>query len=121
MSTKFPKIFILLASLLWGTGFLPAGPENSVQAQYVQLTAEQMKAALHCPTDASKAFVDDCFVLAARGILPESLILSAFQYAMRKPKNQWVYFEKTLILRCEKINIDLVAEMARLHKASKKD
>ncbi|MDO4570348.1 MAG: hypothetical protein Q4D38_08195 [Planctomycetia bacterium] len=74
---------------------------------YLQLTPAQAKAALLCPTDESKQFVEDCFELVYLGKLPESVVLSSFQYAMAKPKNKWVYFEKSMELRCEKMRIDL--------------
>ncbi|MDO4627875.1 MAG: hypothetical protein Q4C70_01695 [Planctomycetia bacterium] len=116
MTAKFPKIIILSSLILLGSGIadIPAFMPTT-QAQYIQLSADQMKAALQCPTDASKEFVDDCFTLVTRGILPESLVLSAFHYAMGKPKNRWVYFGKSLEVRCDGLGIDLHAEMKKLH------
>ncbi|MBE6426972.1 MAG: hypothetical protein E7028_00030 [Planctomycetaceae bacterium] len=112
--TQFAQI-IFFWSLLFGLPiFQTEDFTPSAQAQYIQLTPDQMKAALFCPTDESKKFIDDCFALVQRGILPESLVLSAFQYAINKPKNRWVYFETSLSLRCERMGINLAKEIAKL-------
>lgn len=117
MSHKFPKITILAAALFLGTPFLPWNVDSSkTQAQYLQLTAEQMQAALLCPTEESKAFITDCYELVALGVVPESLVLSSFNYAYQKPKNRWAYFQASLERRCEKLRIDLPAEIKKLHK-----
>lgn len=116
MSHKFPKITILAAALVLGTPLLPWNADPcETQAQYLHLTAEQMQAALLCPTDESKMFVTDCYELVARGIVPEALVLSSFNYAYQKPKNRWVYFQESLKRRCEKMGIDLAAERKKLH------
>ncbi|MBO5438970.1 MAG: hypothetical protein J6A23_15030 [Thermoguttaceae bacterium] len=116
MNHKIPQIAILASALFLGAPFLPWNDTpNTVQAQYLQLTAEQMQAALLCPTDESKAFITDCYELVARGIVPESLVLSSFNYAYQKPKNRWVYFQASLVRRCEKLRIDLWKEIQKLH------
>ncbi len=116
MNANFPKFIILSAIFLLGNGIVDISASNpTAQAQYIQLSPDQMKAALQCPTDASKEFIDDCFTLVARGTLPESLVLSAFHYAMEKKKNRWVYFGKSLEVRCEGLGIDLAKEMKKLH------
>ena len=123
MLNKLPKLMILCSVFLLGTGFLPQTffSRQTVQAQYIQLSADQMKAALRCPTDESKEFVDDVFTLVARGIVPESLVISSFNYAYKQPKqNQsWYYFQRSLELRCEKLGINLEREMSKLHKKEK--
>ncbi|MGN1273253.1 MAG: hypothetical protein ACI4UF_01570 [Thermoguttaceae bacterium] len=119
MLKNFQKLTLLCSVLLSGSGFLPGTYFlQQVQAQYMQLSAEQMKAALRCPTDESKEFVDDVFILVARGIVPESLVISSFNYARQQPKqNQaWYYFQRSLELRCEKLGINLDREMNKLHK-----
>lgn len=114
---KLSKATILAIFLVLGTISAPTFDDSlTVQAQnYIQLTPAQMKSVLQCPTDESKQFIDDCFKLAALGKIPESLILSAFQYALEKEKNRWVYFQKSLTMRCSYIGIDLASERAKLH------
>ncbi|MCR5165439.1 MAG: hypothetical protein K6C40_15675 [Thermoguttaceae bacterium] len=122
MLKNFPKLLILCSVLLLGAGVLPGTFfSQTVQAQYIQLSADQMKAALRCPTDESKEFVDDVFTLVARGIVPESLVISSFNYAYKQPKqNQsWYYFQRSLDLRCDKLGINLDREMSKLHKKEK--
>ena len=82
----------------------PAGAQETSQ-----LTADLVKAILRCPTPESQQFVDDAFELVRRGKVPEQLLLSAFNYARKKPKNQWAYFEKTLEFQCTQVGINLEA------------
>ena len=117
MNRKILKTVLLASALLLGMPILTWNQTaHEIQAQYLQLTPEQMQAALLCPTDESKTFVNDCYELVARGIVPESLVLSSFNYAYQKPKNRWVYFQASLARRCEKLGIELSAEMRKLHK-----
>jgi len=123
MLTRFTKAFVLCFVFLLGTGILPpSNVSQVVQAQYIQLSPEQMKAALRCPTDESKQFVDDVYVLVSRGILPESIVISSFNYARKQPKqNQaWYYFQVSLEIRCGKLGINLNREIQRLHKGEEK-
>lgn len=107
------NLFIALAGLL-GTGMMPQCETSASAQEYIQLSAEQMKSALRCPTEESQKFIDDCFQLVALGKVPESLVLSAFQYAMGKQKNRWVYFEKSLEVRCSRLGIDIYKEIEDL-------
>ena len=92
--------------------------QNSVSAQkYMMLTSQQAQAALRCPNENAREFVDDCFTLVNRGRLPEIILISAFQYAISKPQNQWYYFEQNITLRSEKIGINLAKEISNLKKS----
>ena len=61
------------------------------------------------PTDESKAFVDDCFALVNLGKIPQSAVLSSFQYAMRQAKEnqRWYYFQKSMEVWAQNLKIDL--------------
>lgn len=119
MQKKLISCFVAASICVGLSCALPWENETVSAQEYVQLTAEQMKAALRCPTEESQQFVDNCFKLVALGKLPESFVLSAFQYAMGKSKvtNRWYYFEKSLALRCEKMGIDLYKEIEGLNKS----
>ncbi|MDO4575190.1 MAG: hypothetical protein Q4D98_08255 [Planctomycetia bacterium] len=100
-------LIVTVCGILWGGA-------QDVFAQS-QLTAAQAKAVLHCPTDADKQFVDDCFTLVERGKLPQQTVLYAFQYARKKPKGQWIYFEKMMYIYCDQAGYDLDRLIAALH------
>ena len=78
-------------------------------AQESQLTPDMVKFILRCPTPESRQFVDDAFELVRRGKLPQQLLLSSFNYARKKPKNEWFYFEKTLDFECTQVGLNLSA------------
>lgn len=108
-------MFSRRTGLILTVGLFLFGFSSDAQAQALQLTAAQAKAILHCPTDADKQFVDDCFTLVERGKLPQQSVLYAFQYARKKPKGQWIYFEKMMSIYCEKAGYDLNKLIASLH------
>ena len=99
------KIAVLCAVIFCATVFCGMAAAQTV----TELTPAKVKAILRCPTDESKLFVDDAFELVRRGKIPEQILLSSFNSARKRPKNQWFYFQTILDLQCQKIGLDLSA------------
>jgi sulfite exporter TauE/SafE len=65
----------------------------------INLTSDQMKAALRTATVEEDGFIDRVLVLVQRGILPEDLVQSTFLWARKKAKHKFQYFKIALKLR----------------------
>lgn len=101
------RVMLKLCAFFAVFALLP-GTATECRAQAtVDLTAAKVKALLRCPTPDSRQFVDDAFKLVQQGKIPEKFLLSAFNYAYNKPKNQWWYFEWLLDRQCREVGIDL--------------
>ena len=111
----YRKTAVLLAAIFCATVLSSVFCGSASAQTYTELTAEKVKAILRCPTDESKLFVDDAFELVRRGKIPEQLLLSSFNSARKRPKNQWFYFQTILDLQCQKIGLDLAALRKSLH------
>ena len=109
---------LLLISVFSGTFATPCLAQQNIE---FQLTADKAKALLRCPTDESKAFVDDCFTLVNLGKIPQSAVLSSFQYAMRQAKEnqRWYYFQKSMEVWAQNLKIDLNVLRASLKQSPK--
>lgn len=53
------------------------------------------------------AFLDRVMELVEDGTLPRSLVVSTFNWARKKPKHPFQYFEQGLRVRAKKIGVDL--------------
>lgn len=64
-----------------------------------RLDAEVLKAALKTSRVEEKGFVDHVVTMANKGKLPQSLVVSTFLWARKKPKWKFQYFRVGLIIR----------------------
>jgi|SRR3989304_3399652 len=104
-------IFIVLLILL-----TVGGITAFVRAETTRLDAATMKAALRTTAIEEQGFIDDVLILVNEGIIPADLVDSTFQWARKKnSKHRFQYFKKGLIVRAEKIEIDLQALIRDLH------
>jgi len=71
------------------------------------LDAQTMKAALHTDTPEEEGFIEYVFAKVSKGQLPESLVNSTFLWARKKPRHQFQYFKRGLILRATELGIKL--------------
>ncbi|MCE5269374.1 MAG: hypothetical protein LLG00_15975 [Planctomycetaceae bacterium] len=72
-----------------------------------QLTAENMKVALHTATPQENGFIERVLDRVQRGTMPLDLVKSTFQWARKKPRKQFYYFKQGLILRAAEQGIHI--------------
>ncbi len=101
------RLCLILCMVFAGFVMFPAVPPECCAQGVTELTPAKVKALLRCPTDDSRQFVDDAFALVRRGKIPEQFLLSAFNYAYKKPQNQWWYFEWVLTRTCQEAGLNL--------------
>ncbi len=80
---------------------------QEAQAAASRLDAETIKAALHTATVEEDGFIDLVVALVDAGTLPESLVVSTFIWARKKPRWKFQYFRIGLIIRASRRGIDL--------------
>jgi hypothetical protein len=73
----------------------------------LNLTADQMKAALRTANVEEEGFIEKVLFLVKRGTLPEDLVESTFLWARKKPKHKFQYFKYALKLRAADRGIPL--------------
>lgn len=79
---------------------------DTAQAQ-TRLDPDAMRVALHTTTEEEAGFIDRVVDLAVAGTLPPSLVESTFLWAKRKPKRQFQYFKRAMILRAAEAGVTL--------------
>jgi hypothetical protein len=92
----------LVAATLLATFFL--FPQVS---QAASLDAAKVKAGLQTATPEEDGFVEYVLAKVDAGVLPDSLVVSTFQWARQKPSHKFQYFKRALIVRAAKIGISL--------------
>ena len=80
---------------------------QKAQAAASRLDAETIKAALQTATVEEDGFIDGVVALVDAGTLPESLVVSTFIWARKKPRWKFQYFRIGLIIRARRRGIDL--------------
>jgi hypothetical protein len=71
------------------------------------LDADTMKAALRTAAPEEGGFIDEVLAKVDKKVLPLDLVESTFLWARKKPRNQFQYFKRALILRATQQGISL--------------
>ncbi|MGD0381924.1 MAG: hypothetical protein ABSA77_00285 [Thermoguttaceae bacterium] len=77
-------------------------------ANTTRLDATTMKAALRTTTIEEAGFIDYVLAKVNKGLLPADMVDGTFQWARKKPyKHRFQYFKQALIVRAERIGVNL--------------
>ena len=99
---RSPPVLLGAVLLLWVS--VPARP---AVAATTQLDATTMKAALRCETPGEKGFVERVVRLMNKGKLPRSVVETTFDWARRKNKHRFQYFQEALTLQAKRLGLSL--------------
>jgi len=72
-----------------------------------RLDPDAMRVALHTSTEEEDGFIDLVVEMAVKGTLPPATVESVFLWAKRKPKRQFQYFRRGMIVQAAKIGVTL--------------
>jgi hypothetical protein len=95
-------ISAMLACLVIGSALVAAR-----QAAATQLDAGTMEAALHTTTAVENGFIERVLKLTSKGKLSLSMVVGTFEWARRKPHDQFQFFKYGLIARAKQAGINL--------------
>lgn len=99
----FLRGFLALGASL-AAGRLPGGEKNPDTGLDLQETLEK---GLRVRRPQDSRFVAHVALLVDQGVLPESLVMSTFQWARKKRKHPFQYFERALLIQAEKLGISI--------------
>jgi hypothetical protein len=71
------------------------------------LDADQIKAVLHTSGVEEEGFVEQAVELVNAGTLPRSIFDSCYLWARKKPRHQFQYFKRALIIRAGEVGVQL--------------
>ncbi len=93
---RISVVTLVIAGALWAT-----------PVQAASLTAGQMRAALRTASPEDDGFIDRVLGMVDDGDLPESLVISSFQWARKKSSNRFQYFRRALTVQASRRGIRL--------------